>query len=122
MPSLWERVQALEGRTLPTVSGSATFDITAVDDNYVRVAPHCSGKPVPIKREEFERAEALGLARADVTPIQLRRAEVSNFNPAYVAAIIRAAVGTRPTTKSPSVQKDTRDRLRSGVDLVNGDL
>jgi hypothetical protein len=57
-----------------------------------------------------------------VTPIQLCRAEVSEFNPAYVAAIIRAAVSTGPTTESPSVQKDTRERLRSGVDLVNGDL
>jgi hypothetical protein len=69
------------------------FDITSVDGGYVTVVPHSSGKPRAIKREEFERAEALGLATADVTPIQLRRAGISEFNPAYVAAIIRAAVG-----------------------------
>ena len=93
MVRLWELVRALEGWTLPTVSGRAAFDITLVDDGYVRVVPHSSGKPRAIEREEFEQAAALGLATATVTPIQLRRAGVSEFNPAYVAAIIRAAVG-----------------------------
>ena len=93
MSSLLERVGALEGRTLPTVSGRGAFDIASVVDDYVRVVPHSSGKPRPIKREDFERAEAIGLATTDVTPIQLRRAGISEFNPAYVAAIIRAAVG-----------------------------
>lgn len=93
MESLWDRVRALEGFTLPTVTGRAAFDVASVDDNYVRVVPRSSGKPRPIKREQFERAEALGLATTDVTPIQLRRAGISEFNPAYVAAIIRAAVG-----------------------------
>jgi hypothetical protein len=93
MTSLWERVRALKGWRLPTVSGRAAFDITAVDDDSVHVVPHSSGKPRIIKREEFERAEALGLATVDVTPIELRRAGISEFNPAYVAAIIRAAVG-----------------------------
>jgi hypothetical protein len=74
------------------VSGHASFDISAVDNDCVRVMPRSSGKPRAIKREQFEQAEALGLAAADVTPIQLRRAEISEFNPAYVAAIIRAAV------------------------------
>jgi hypothetical protein len=90
--SLWERIQALERFTLPTVSGRAAFDITSVDDGHVRITPYSSGQPRPIKRQEFEQAEALGLATADVTPIELRRAGVSEFNPAYVAAIIRAAV------------------------------
>jgi hypothetical protein len=92
MGSLWEQVRALEGGTLPTVSGRAAFDITAVEDDYVLIVPESSGKPRTIKREEFERAEALGLATADVTPIQIRRAGISEFNPAYVAAIIRATV------------------------------
>ena len=92
MASLWERIQALKGWTLPTVSGRAAFDITAADDVSVHVVPHSSGKARAIKREEFERAEVLGLATADVTPIQLRRAGISEFNRAYVAAIIRADV------------------------------
>jgi hypothetical protein len=54
--------------------------------------PRSSGKPRTSKRWQFEQAEALGLATAEITPTQLRRAGISEFNPAYVAAIIRAAV------------------------------
>ena len=99
MATLWERVRALKGRTLPTVSGREALDIAEVDDHHVRVVPRSSGKPrSPIERWRFEKAEALGLATADVTPIQLRQAEVSEFNPVYVAAIIRAAVKRVPPT------------------------
>ena len=93
MASIWERIRALEGRTLPTVSGRAAFDIASVGDDYVRVIPHSSGKPRLIRRQEFERAEMFRLARADVIPIPLRDAKISEFNPAYVATIIRAVVG-----------------------------
>jgi hypothetical protein len=94
MATLWEQIRALEGRTLPTVSGREAFDVIGVDDDHVRVVPRSSGKPrSPIPRWRFERAEALGLATADVTPSRLRHAGVSEFDPAYVAAIIRAAVG-----------------------------
>lgn len=54
MESLWERIRQLKGFTLPTVSGRAAFDVTSVDDSYVRVVPRSSGKPRPIKREETE--------------------------------------------------------------------
>jgi hypothetical protein len=40
----------------------------------------------------FERAEAFGLTTTDVIPIQLRRAGISEFNPAYIAAIFCVAV------------------------------
>jgi hypothetical protein len=99
MASLWERVRTLEGRTLPTVSGRATFDITAVDDRYVRVVPRSSGKSRrPIRRKDFERAEVLGLATADVIPDQLRGVGIDEYNLSYIAAIIRAAVGSGQTT------------------------
>ena len=93
MASLWNRVRALEGQTLPTVSGRGTFfEVAEVGANHVPVVPRSSGKPRRIERREFEQAESLGLATAGVHPIQLRRAGASEFNPAYVAAIIRAAV------------------------------
>ena len=88
----WEQVRAFQGRTLSTVTRRAEFDITAVDNGFIRVVPHSSGKSRSIERSRFEQAEPLGLATADVTPVQLRRAGISEFNPAYVAAIIRAAV------------------------------
>lgn len=88
----WERIRALEGQTLPTVSGRTAFDIAAVDDDEMRIVPRSSGKPRAIKRRVFERAEARGLSTVDVTPSQLREAGISEFNPAYVAAIIRAVM------------------------------
>ncbi len=98
MASLWERVRALEGRTLPTVSKrEAFFEVAEVGDGYVRVVPRSSGKPRRMERREFEQAEALGLATTDVAPIQLREAGVSEFNPAYVAAMLQAAVGQGST-------------------------
>ena len=101
MATLWERVRALEGQTLPTVTGREAFEIVEVGDDRVRVVPRSSGKPrSPIERWRFEHAEALGLATADVTPAQLRQAGVSEFNPAYVAAIIRAAVQYVPPARS----------------------
>lgn len=97
MTPLWERVRALEGQTLSTVSGRAASAITEVTDDHVRVVPRSSGKPrTPIERWRFEGAEALGLATADVTLMQVRRAGLSEFNPTYVAAIIQAAVVDAP--------------------------
>ena len=55
--------------------------------------PRSSGNPHPINRQEFTRAEVLGLATLDVIPSELEQARISEFNAAYVAAIIRAALG-----------------------------
>ena len=92
MASLWERVRALEGWTLQTVSDSVPFKIVSIDDSKVKVLVS-SGKTYSIYRRKFDKAEALGLATADVKPFQLRKAKASEGNPAYVAAIIRAVVG-----------------------------
>ena len=55
--------------------------------------PRSSGNLRPINRQEFGRAEILGLATLDVIPSGLGQARISEFNTAYVAAIIRAAAG-----------------------------
>jgi hypothetical protein len=50
MTTLWERIRALEGRTLPTVSGREAFDAVAVDADHVWVVPRSTGKlrsPIP---------------------------------------------------------------------------
>jgi hypothetical protein len=90
--TLCEKVQIPKGQSLPTAAGRTRFLIAEVNDRRVEVVPHSTGKMRPIYCQEFERAEALGLAHADVTPSQLRQAGASEGNPAYVAAIIRAVV------------------------------
>lgn len=90
MATLCEKARELAGQTLMATTGRATFDVTGVTDTRVEIVPRRTGKRRPISCREFERAEALGLARADVTPSQLREAGASEANPAYVAAIIHA--------------------------------
>ena len=96
MATLWDRIRALEGRTLTTESRRAVFDVIEVNETRARVVPRSSGTSRHgIRRREFDRAEALGLIRSDVTPSQLQRAGVSRFNSSYVAAMIRAALGPK---------------------------
>lgn len=97
MATPWERVRAMKGQTLPTVTGRAVFDVEAADNDSIQVVPYSSGKPRTISSHEFDRAEILGLAVPSVTPIQLRTAGASEFNPAHVAAIIRAVSEQMPT-------------------------
>lgn len=64
------------------MTGRAVFDVEAADNDSIQVVPYSSGKPRTISSHEFDRAEILGLAVPSVTPIQLRTAGASEFNPA----------------------------------------
>ncbi len=94
MTFTWDRVQALQGKTLQTVSRGATFKVEKVNNDHVWVMPCSSGKLRRIERWRFEEAERQGLVTPNVTPTEIRKKGISDFNPAYVAAIIRAVVGT----------------------------
>jgi hypothetical protein len=87
----WEEVRVLTGKTLCTVRGR-TFDIVTVDDDAVEIFVRSTQKPRTIDRDEFERALVADLFTAQVRPQQLRDAEASEANPAYVAAIIHEIV------------------------------
>lgn len=78
---------------MQTVTGKG-FDVVSVSDSQVRITVHSSGRPQSLPRKAFDQAEALGLATASVRPSDLRKAQVSDRQPAYVAAIIRAVVGS----------------------------
>ncbi|MBA2277364.1 MAG: hypothetical protein H0W06_06330 [Chloroflexia bacterium] len=90
----WERVQELQGKTLKTVSRGAPFDVMEVRNNFVRVAPLSTGEPRRIERTCFDLAAKKGLVTDDVKPSQIQKQSASVFNSTYVAAIIRAVVGT----------------------------
>jgi hypothetical protein len=90
MTTVWERIQALEGQTLYTVGRRKAFNVSEVGENHVTVVPASTGKARRIPRQELARAEAHQLISAAVRPGKLRTAGVSEANPAYVAAIIRA--------------------------------
>ncbi len=88
LDALWQRVRALSGQTLTTVSGRARFDVTDVDDNRARVVICSSGHSCNVSRGGFERAAAFGLVVYGVTPYDLRKAEIEH--PTYTAGIINA--------------------------------
>jgi hypothetical protein len=93
MANLWEQIRALDGRSMATSTGRGTFDGIEVDEHRIRIMLHRERMTRrSIERWRFERAEALGLARSDVIPDEIRKSQVSEFDPAYVAAIIRAAI------------------------------
>ena len=91
MATAWQRVAALEGKRLWTVRNHP-FTIESIDQEKGTITfyPESSGKRRHTERWRIEMAERLGFVRDDVTPIELRHAKVSEFNPAYLTAILRA--------------------------------
>ena len=92
MDDLWRRIERLRGQSLRTVTGKEFQVVTAEPDrtNILTIIPKSTGKPRPIRREEFERAYRLRLKAHELTPMRIRHGGASEVNPAYVAAILRA--------------------------------
>ncbi len=85
--NIWVEIEKLAGQTLATLDQRKPFDVVEVSDHDVIVRPHKTGIERKIQRDEiedaFKRLVAIGeLTRSDI------REEFSNFNPAYVAAIL----------------------------------
>ncbi|MCB0018425.1 MAG: hypothetical protein KDE09_11585 [Anaerolineales bacterium] len=85
----WAVIGALEGKTLKTLDRLQPFDVVAVDSAKIIVRPHKSGKERPIKREVVEGAWSDLMRRRELTRNDIRE-RYSQFNPAYVAAILAA--------------------------------
>lgn len=88
----WENVRRLQGQTLQTVRGMP-FTVTHVDDSVVLAVPSSTRKPRTIPRAEIEGALRLALSGEDLTPSAVRYNRISEANPAYVVAIVKAIGG-----------------------------
>jgi hypothetical protein len=84
---MWNEIRKLEGKTLRTLAQKKCFDIIEVTENGVTISPHATQTERLISRHEIENA----FQRLTVTG-QITRSEIqenfSQFNPAYVAAIL----------------------------------
>jgi hypothetical protein len=89
MADLRQRVRLLEGRTLRTQRGAA-FDVERVTDHGTYIHIRSSGSRRNVPWREIDQAYALGLSRDELTPARIRSEGASEFNPAYVAAILMA--------------------------------
>jgi hypothetical protein len=89
MDRFWTWAGSLQGQTVQTVTGKP-FDIVAASCNdWFSIVSRSSGIARTVGAAEFERALALGLRGRDLIPRRIRDAGASEFNPAYVCAILR---------------------------------
>ena len=95
---IWPDVKQLEGKTLHTLDQNKAFDVVAVTEQTVLVQPYASGKERRIKRDEIEPAYQELVARGMIERTDIRD-RYSNYNPAYVAAILAALPGIRHANK-----------------------
>jgi len=89
---VWTEVEKLQGKTLKTLAQNKPFDVVLVGTQRVIVRPHVRGVERPIRREAIEDAFGELAMRGELTRSEIQE-RYSNFNPAYVAAILAALPG-----------------------------
>ncbi len=83
----WDEIKKLKGQTLTTLDQRKPFDIVDVTEHAVIVRPHKSEIERQISRDTLENAARKLLAVGEITRTEIH-SEYSEFNPAYVAAIL----------------------------------
>jgi hypothetical protein len=91
---MWNEVQKLEGQTLRTLDQKKGFDIVEVQDSKVIVFLHSTETQRPIHRREIEDSFQRLRSTGQITRSEIRE-NFSQFNPAYVAAILAALPGVK---------------------------
>jgi len=84
---IWVEVKKLQGKTLKTLDRNNPFDIVDVGARKLIVKPHVRGIERGIRRQAIEGAFKELVMRGEITRADIR-CRHSNFNPAYVAAIL----------------------------------
>jgi hypothetical protein len=85
--NIWGEIEKLKGQTLQTLDQRKPFDIVEVTEYAVIIRPHKSNAERLISRDEIEDAAKRLIAVGQLTRTEIH-AEFSEFNPAYVAAIL----------------------------------
>ncbi len=92
--AIWGEIRKLEGQTLRTLDRGKRFDVVSVTENTVTVMPHETHEQRPIDREMLEDAYRFLEVTGQITRTDIR-AEYSEFNSAYVAAILAEMPGVK---------------------------
>jgi len=90
--NIWNEISNIKGRTLKTLDRQKPFEIFAIKANTVIILPHETRKERPIPRANFENAYRRLVATGEITRSEIM-AEFSEFNPAYIAAILAELPG-----------------------------
>jgi len=98
---IWERVKALEGKTLRTVSRGHLFDITKVDDEVIHYDPQGTKRPGSHSsyRTTFEQLAALNLKPTEWSLQRIKETvpQSEAFCASYIFAILCEIGVARPT-------------------------
>src|SRR5437868_12655489 len=85
--NIWSEIEKLDGLTLKTLDQKKAFDIVGVTDHVVTICPHETQTERPIARDEIEKAYQYLYVVEQITRTEIRE-KFSEYNPAYVAAIL----------------------------------
>lgn len=87
---LWERIIALEGQIVDTVTRRSSFRVVRVNRGVsILVVPANKTTPLSLAAQSIETGYNLHLAGEDIRPSTLERAQISRPSSTYIAAILR---------------------------------
>ncbi len=89
---IWSEIKKLKGTTLKTLDQYRPFDIVTVTDQNVIVKPHARGIARIIERKAIEDAFGELALHGEITRADIRK-RYTDYNPAYVAAILASLPG-----------------------------
>lgn len=88
MPTSWEQVRQLEGRTILTLHQAKQFLVTAVEDDLVRFRPGGGkGTERSVPRRQIEHILNLRLTREELRS-RTQQEYPKNQNTSYIAALV----------------------------------
>src|SRR5688572_5072940 len=96
--NIWDEFEKLEGKTLVTLDRRKPFDVWKVAAQEINIRPHETDTESRIQRHEIEDAYRRLTAIGELTRSEIRD-QFSNFNPAYVAAILAELPNVRYAKK-----------------------
>jgi hypothetical protein len=101
--NMWNEIQKLEGKTLQTLYQKKKFDIIEITENAVIICPHATQTQRRVSRHELEAAYQRLAAIGQLTRTEIMK-KYSQFNPAYVAAILAELPNVQPSTDPISLR------------------
>lgn len=91
MPTVWNRVEALNGKTLHTRARNKEFEIINVLPDRIQFVPkQGNGTTRWVTRDGIEQIAELNLDESELKPSRLQREFPDDQNLSYIAAIVYA--------------------------------
>ena len=89
MSTIWERVQALNGKTIQTLARQKEFEIIGVLQDRIEFRPKAGkGTARWAGRDQIEHVAGLDLERSQLTTTRLAEEYPDDQNLSYIAAIV----------------------------------